>query len=354
MKSSYSSDDVEILLKDITGLVQPLPASVREKKIQMGMHYSEMIPLEYKPSEKYMLAYRNALSLYAESTAKAISNMAEKIYINKGKKIVLVSLARAGLPIGILVKHYLEKFRECRVTHYSISIIRGKGIDHNAIKYILNRHEANEIQFLDGWIGKGAITRELFKELKRYPDVDPCLAVVSDPANITERYGTREDILIPSSCLNAVVTGLISRTFLRGDIISPDDFHGAVYYEELENEDLSRGFIEQIERFFSNKNCKEKTSYDWKTVSGIKVVSKIAERYDIGDINYIKPGIGETTRVLLRRIPWKILINKRYQNSPELDHIIQLASEKKVCVEISELDLGNYKTVGIIRQLADM
>ena len=51
-----------------------------------------------------------------------------------------------------------------------------------------------------------------------------------------------EDILIPSSCLNAVVTGLISRTFLRPDLIGADDFHGAVYYRELEDDDLSEVF----------------------------------------------------------------------------------------------------------------
>ena len=60
---------------------------------------------------------------------------------------------------------------------------------------------------------------------------DKSLAVVSDPANLTDLCGTHDDILIPSSCLNAVVTGLISRTFLRDDIIASDDFHGAAYYE---------------------------------------------------------------------------------------------------------------------------
>ena len=31
MRSSYSEKDVTILLKDITGMVEPLPANVREK-----------------------------------------------------------------------------------------------------------------------------------------------------------------------------------------------------------------------------------------------------------------------------------------------------------------------------------
>ena len=80
MKSSYSNDDVEILLKDISGLVEPLPADVREQYIQKGIHYCEMLPLEYRPSERYMSAYRNALENYSRPTAKAVCVLAEKLY----------------------------------------------------------------------------------------------------------------------------------------------------------------------------------------------------------------------------------------------------------------------------------
>ena len=41
MRSSYSEEDVILLLKDITGMVEPQPAKVREKLIQSGKHYSE-------------------------------------------------------------------------------------------------------------------------------------------------------------------------------------------------------------------------------------------------------------------------------------------------------------------------
>ena len=61
-----------------------------------------MLPLEYKPSDKYMYAYEKALKNYAVSTAKAIGILAEKIYQRKGNEVVLVSLARAGIPLGIL------------------------------------------------------------------------------------------------------------------------------------------------------------------------------------------------------------------------------------------------------------
>ena len=51
------------------------------------------------------------------------------------------------------------------------------------------------------------------------------------------------------------------------------------------------------------------------------------------DINLIKPGIGETTRVLLRRIPWKILVAEGERQAPSLAHIMRLAEEKNVPVE---------------------
>ena len=45
MFSTYQSQDVTILLKDITGLVATLGTREREERIQRGVHYSEMLPL---------------------------------------------------------------------------------------------------------------------------------------------------------------------------------------------------------------------------------------------------------------------------------------------------------------------
>ena len=109
MKCSYKEEDVILLLKDITGLVSPQPAQVRERLIQSGKHYCEMIPQEYTPSEKYMEAYRAALNNFAPQTAQAVGVVAEKIIKEKGKRVVLVSLARAGMPVGNLIKRYIKK-----------------------------------------------------------------------------------------------------------------------------------------------------------------------------------------------------------------------------------------------------
>ena len=175
------------------------------------------------------------------------------------------------------------------------------------------------------------------------------LAVLADPAFLTDLCGTHEDIMIPSSCLNCTVSGLLSRTFLRNDIIKENDFHGAAFYRNLISEDRTYEFIDYIEKKFQYNLNPEPKEYG---EPGIEEVKRISEIYGIGNLNYIKPGIGETTRVLLRRVPWKVLIDRRFKNSRELDHIAQLAREKNVDVEYTYLN--NYKCCGLIKQLSDI
>ena len=348
MRSSYCENDVILLLKDITGLVRPQPTEEREKLIQAGKHYCEMLPVEYVPTEKYMEVYREALENYSESTALAVGRLADKIMAAKGKDVVLVSLARAGIPIGILIKRYMRLKYKTDVPHYSISIIRGRGIDDNAMKFLLGKYRPGQLLFVDGWIGKGAILNELKKDVAAYEGVSADIAVLADPANVTDLCGTHEDILIPSSCLNSTVSGLVSRTFLRSDIIGEHDFHGAVYYGELADSDLSYEFIHAIEKHF-----RQDAAYEDFAVEGLGAdeVTEIAGAFGIKDINLIKPGIGETTRVLLRRVPWKVLIDEKYREDRELSHIVRLAEEKGVPIEY--YPLKHYKCCGMIKKLAD-
>jgi len=350
VKTSYTSDDVILLLKDVTGLVEPQSTEERERLIQSGKHYCEMLPIEYVPTEKYMQVYEEALKTYAKPTASAVGMLSDKIIEQKGRNVVLVSLARAGIPIGILIKRFIKNKYNINVPHYSISIIRGKGIDKNALNFLIDQFGGENLLFVDGWIGKGAILNTLQKELEAFPDVSADIAVVADPANVTELCGTHEDILIPSSCLNSTISGLVSRTFLRDDIIKEDDFHGAVYYGELKASDLSYQFIDAIEKEF-DYTAKNTTAENNPDTKGIDEVKAIADHFGIDDINLIKPGIGEATRVLLRRIPWKLLIDEKYKDASELAHVVRLAEEKNVPIEY--YPLTHYKTCGIIKKLAD-
>jgi hypothetical protein len=345
--SSYSLNDVTILLQDLKGKVPVLDTKEREKLNQSGVHYSEMLPVEYVPSDEYLKVYKNALKSQGKQTAQAVINLAHKILNTKtSNEIVLVSLARAGTPVGILLKRYLTKYCNCTVSHYTISIIRGKGIDIAAMNYILSKHNAKDIVFVDGWIGKGAINRVLAEAVTKLnvADLSPKLAVLSDPAYETNLYGTRDDFLIPSACLNSTVSGLISRTVKLKDM-GDDELHGAIYYAENKKHDLSNAFLDEIEGYFPYLNDEN------NIFKGIDEVKLIASEFNINDINKIKPGVGETIRVLLRRVPDVILI-KPNANPKFIEPIIRLAKEKNVPVK--EYPLIGYNTCGIIKDISDL
>jgi hypothetical protein len=351
---SYSKEDVIFLLKDISHLIVEEDNEFRENAIQSGIHYSEMLPIEYTPSKEYMDIFYSTLNQSKIKLASLVSLLSEKIIAARGMNIVLVSLARAGTPIGILIKRYIQFKYNITVPHYSISIIRDKGIDKNALMYILKNHPYAELQFIDGWTGKGVIQHTLTKACKElYAEfnitLNSNLAVLSDPAHCALIYGTREDFLIPSACLNSTVSGLVSRTVLNDNFISSHDFHGTKFYSELLPVDVSNFYIDEICNCFNDidenyiselsnaSNIAEIATDiafddDFLKCKGLLHMESIKDKFQIKNINFIKPGIGETTRVLLRRIPWKILVDS-FEN-PNLKHIFKLAEEKHIPVEI--------------------
>jgi hypothetical protein len=350
MLSTYRSDDVTILLKDVSGAIIPMSTEEREKVIQNGGHYSEMLPIEHLPSPAYLAAFHDAISRYSKFTAAAVASVAQKIWDEKGKDAVLVSLARGGTSIGVLIKRYIRFKFNTDVEHYTVSIIRGRGIDVNAMNYILSRHKPDQIQFVDGWTGKGTIQRELRKAMEQFPDINPGLAVLSDPAHFADKCGTHEDFLIASSCLNATSSGLLSRTINRPDIIGPNDFHGVAFYGEWEKNDQTYLFIDSVIKHFPDVDPNEDSPAPGVSLSAADEVAALCKEYGITDINLIKPSIGEATRVLLRRMPWKVLVHS-LDDAEHLGHIYQLAEEKGVPLVVHPM--VNYKACGLIKSLGD-
>ncbi|WP_347552550.1 cysteine protease StiP family protein [Pseudalkalibacillus hwajinpoensis] len=356
---SYPDEDVTFLLKDLSEISMEKSTTEREQAIQQGTHYSEMLPIEYKPSEEYMSLFYHSLEETKRKVAVAVGVVAEQIIAERGFKVALVSLARAGTPIGVLIKRYISYKYNRELPHFSISIIRDRGIDTEALKYILNHHPDHEITFIDGWTGKGAITRELTKSVAVFNDsngtsLSSKLAVLADPGDCSELYGTREDFLIPSACLNSTVSGLVSRTVLNTKWIKDGDFHGGKYYSELLSEDVSNLYVDTICTQFPlieeevDKGLSEIVEEDLKPQwKGRKSIENIQRDYGMTNSHFIKPGVGETTRVLLRRVPWKILVHPDAEMS--LKHIHVLARDRGVPIE--EYTGMSYSCCGLIKPL---
>ncbi|RCH69353.1 phosphoribosyltransferase [Streptomyces sp. SDr-06] len=353
--SSYAPDDVGWLLKDLSGVELEAPTEEREEAIQSGgAHYAESLPVEYQPSPQYQELFRAALDTSAHRIARAVGVVTETVLTERSPRPVLVSLARAGTPVGVLMRRWARHRHGLDLPHYAVSIVRGRGIDPNALRWLAAHHDPADVVFVDGWTGKGAITRELAAALGEFPEFegfDPEIAVLADPGSCVRTYGTREDFLIPSACLNSTVSGLISRTVLRRDLIGPGDFHGAKFYRELAGADVSGDFLDAVTARFDeveadvDHEAKALRDAD-RTPSweGWAAVERISEAYGIHDVNLVKPGVGETTRVLLRRVPWKILAGRGA--GADLDHVRLLAEQRGVPVE--EVDGLPYRCVGLI------
>ncbi|MEU3183105.1 phosphoribosyltransferase [Streptomyces sp. NPDC006923] len=350
--SSYAPDEVGWLLQDMSDVELEAPTEEREEAVQSGgAHYAESLPVEYQPSAQYQELFKSALEASGARIARAVGTVTEIVLAERSPRPVLVSLARAGTPVGVLMRRWAQHRHGLDLPHYAVSIVRGRGIDANALRWLAAHHDPADVVFVDGWTGKGAITRELAEALTEFGGFNPEIAVLADPGACVRTYGTREDFLIPSACLNSTVSGLISRTVLRADLVGPHDFHGAKYYRELAETDVSAHFLDTVAARFDDVaeavegEVKEMLTADRApTWEGWAAVERISEEYGIHDVNLVKPGVGETTRVLLRRVPWKILA--RSGAGTDLDHVRLLAGQRGVPVE--EVDGLPYTCVGLI------
>ncbi|QIK38725.1 cysteine protease StiP family protein [Caldichromatium japonicum] len=354
---SYRPGDVEFLLKPIA--VEWVDLATKERLIQTGQrHYSELLSPESLPSPRYLELFEQALAFNLGRMAQGVLDLAAIITNRCEGPIVLVSLARAGTPIGVALRHVLNEHFQRPAVHYSVSIIRDRGIDRNALRYLLDRYEPDRFVFIDGWTGKGVIARELRQALADFAcetgiQLNDRLYTLTDLAGVGVAPSD-EDYLIPSSILNTTISGLISRSILN-DQIGLDDFHGCVYYTEFAHADRSVWFIEQLleearalirggyrpnAQPIDPRRAQERTRSLLATIEG---------RFGIQDLNRIKPGIGEATRVLLRRLPERVIV--RDPSDPAVAHLLALANEKDVPCQVNpELP---YRAVSLIRGVAD-
>lgn len=359
LSSSYHPDEVTFLLTDLSDVPLEQGLADRERLMQSGRNYAETLPIEYAPSQRYLSLFDQVLVDSAAEIAEHVGVVTEMAMAARAGTPVLVSLARAGTPVGILMRRWARFAHHVDIPHYSVSIIRGRGIDTVALDHIVARHDAADVVFIDGWTGKGAIVTELADALDAYekdggPALPRELAVVADPGGCATLFATRADALVPSACLNATVCGLISRTVLNDELIKPGMFHGAKVYRELAAVDRSALFLDTISRHFATVAAGVKDRWPGEYAAdrspsfiGLETVRRVQAEFGLPTWHLVKASVGETTRVLLRRLPWQVLV--RPDRRDALRHVLQLAHDRDVPV----IDYPGmpYSSIGLIQPL---
>ncbi len=342
---SYEPGDVNFLLKPAK--IPFVTVLEKEKLIQSGAHYSSMLSYEKLPSQRYMQLFWEALKNNEERFSKDIATLAVALADRMAGQVVLVSLARAGTPVGVLLHRALKSMGRDSY-HYSVSIIRDKGIDDVALDYILAQgHKAEDIVFVDGWTGKGAIATELAKTIGQYNQsrnvqMNPDMVVVADLAGVAGLAATSDDYLMPAAILNGIISGLVSRTVLNDEVVRKGDFHACYFYEEYKEQDLSRYFVDRLSPIVDKHLTEaialsalqphvwnEETRLDLRARSEAFVQRSMAV-YGVGDRNRVKPGVGESTRALLSRVPECLVLRER--GILDVAHLETLALQHNVNV----------------------
>lgn len=365
---SYLPSEVTLLLDIVRAdSVNDISPTQKEALIQSGQrHYSDMLTLEKPPSATHEVLYNQALAAGKQRMANDVTSLAFSLHqlfhacVSASQPLILVSLVRAGLPIGVLLQKALSDASASYALasqHYGVSIIRDRGLDPVALQYILQQHPHSPIVFVDGWTGKGAIYGELQRSLAQITDkrqqaqlfhqgegVIP-LVTLADPAGVAWLSASDDDWLMPASLLNSTVSGLISRTLYREP---SDGLHQAVYYDKLQPWDRSGEFIQTIDALRQQTSLPTPlTSKLLPTFATQSVIDDLAARFAIGNRNRIKPTIAEATRAILRRDPECVLVNEMAdgQDTALLRH---LCEEKNIQL-IADASIAPYQAVTIIK-----
>ncbi|WP_241001009.1 cysteine protease StiP family protein [Pseudomonas syringae] len=349
---SYHPDDVHFLLRSVE--IEVTDVMEKERLIQTRQkHYSEMISLEKAPDPVHQDLFERALAQNGTRMAADVQALAQALDRQcPGPEIVLVSFVRAGLPLGVLLRRALLDLGR-KAHHYGISIVRDRGIDRTALEAIIQTHGAQAIVFVDGWTGKGAISGEISRSLAgdaRFPE-QPRLVVLADPCGRAWLAASAEDWVIPSGILGATVSGLVSRSIWPAD----GGLHGCVIYDHLQPCDMTRPFIEQLDerrRQLTDVSAVEPWTAAQRlalqTAAG-QAVDRLAARFDVNNLNRIKPGIAEATRAVMRRVPDHVLVRDLRDNDVQL--LLHLTEQAGVPVEQAGAALGPYRAATIIRSL---
>ena len=355
---SYAPDQVQLLLR----LIKAEHTDVEEKErlIQTGQkHYSEMISLESAPSELHQQVYQQAvvdglprLAREIQALALALQQHAQQQHAQNtltDQPLVLVSLVRAGLPIGVMVQHALKDLG-VSVLHYGVSIIRDRGLDAVAYAQIRQQHAYAQLVFVDGWTGKGAISRELRTSVQTDPEFDGVVRLVTlaDVSGYAWLTASSDDWLIPSGVLGATVSGLISRTLYQAD-----QLHGCLFYHDLHAFDHSRELIEQVNQ--QRQQLDTIAPAVWpeqerqqQQQSAANVIAMVAERFDVQQPNRIKPSLAEATRAVLRRVPERVLL--READDPQTRLLRHLAAAQGAPIELLGDAIAPYRAITIIQR----
>ena len=332
---SYPATDVTMLFQRLTD-TQLMSARIPDP---VG-HYARTVPNEPAPESIVDRLFDDTLAQHAAAVAETVANTAAQL-LTLDQPPTLVSLARAGIPAGVLLARCLQQWTSRPTPHYAVGLLDGLGLDTAAIAHIAAMHPAESIVFVDGWIGKGATINELRDHAARL-GVPGRLAALADPTGLADHAGTNEDLLIPHALLNKTVCGLLGRPIHRPDITGPNSYFAAEHATELRSRDKSLHYVESIGALVpTTPPLLHHPGIDDVKIPAAAAIDAIAARHTNGRTELVKAGLSETCRALTRDRA-RIILTR------EETHATLAALAEWRDVPVKTEDIGPYRAVAIV------
>ncbi len=227
------------------------------------------------------------------------------------EKLIFVAILRAGVPIA----DWLCQMLPGSITA-AISLFVGLGIDRIALGRLQSNFPERTIIFVDGWTGRGGVSREIAK-LNAGP-----LAVLIDPWGWADFSGVQEDIFCPSACFTGVATLGFSRTFF----VNNQNFFAAYKFPEK----YTRKDIVDAWRKLSPKQ---------PTTPGATSIEKFYKSTDL------RIHGNEVCRALINAAPETLFFADEQEYAKEhFSLLLTLANRRDVPVKYNHKSLRDYRT----------
>jgi hypothetical protein len=298
--------------------------------------------------------------------AADLAALAAIVEYRRSDRLALVSLARAGTPVGVaLTRIFRERYRR-EVCHYSISYVPSLGLDRAALARVLESHLPEEIVFVDAWIGDEARARGFTQAVLAFNRetgvrLNPKLAVLSNPLGAPALTPGARDYLMPPVLFGAYASGLIGPIGAPAESGGPRAFHECHYFPSLAGHDLTLWLMDKIMWFWRTTHNRRRIPRNFFHLQERRAQRARAARiwrdfsrsalakYGVADRRLILPGVCETARALLEGSVALALV--RDLKDPELERPLQLAESRGAPIRL--VRHLPYKAVAIARAVRD-
>lgn len=163
--------------------------------------FSRVFKPKFILSGKYAKIYYKIFKKISKSNAQDLITLATRLFLRyDNKKIVLLPIARGGIPVALGIKILSQKLYKIDIPLAPVASLPYVGIDRNHVAWLADKYKGKVLVFIDGWNSTGRTQRSVYYAMRkintsRKKKIIYVFCVLYDLLESVSIFGRREDIL---------------------------------------------------------------------------------------------------------------------------------------------------------------